>query len=229
LTGREERAVPRKAWLSWSSGKDSAYALSTVRSGGGFEVTGLLTTVTDAFGRVSMHGVREALLDAQAAAIGLPLHKVRIPYPCPNETYEREMGRALSEALAEGVRAVVFGDLFLEDIRAYREAKLSPVGVEAIFPLWGRETTALAREMVASGLRARVCCLDPRRLPRDFAGRAFDLRFLSDLPPGVDPCGEKGEFHTFVTDGPGFLKPVRARVGETVERDGFVFTDLLPE
>lgn len=217
-----------RAWLSWSSGKDSAWALREVRRDGAYEVAGLLTTVTDAYDRVSMHGVREELLEAQAASIGLPLHKVQIPSPCPNETYEEAMARALDLAAAEGVRAMVFGDLFLEEVRAYRETRLARRGFRGVFPLWGRDTGALAREMIASGLRAWLCCLDPRQLPKEFAGRPFDLELLSDLPPGVDPCGERGEFHTFVTDGPGFREPVRARVGRTVERDGFVFTDLVP-
>lgn len=221
--------TPPKAWLSWSSGKDSAYALHEVRRTGAVQVVKLLTTVTDAFGRVSMHGVREPILDAQAAAVGLPLVKVRIPYPCPNAVYEREMQHAMETAAAEGVRHVVFGDLFLEDVRGYREAKLRSAGFEPVFPLWGRPTGPLAREMIASGLRARVCALDPRHLAPSFAGRAFDLGFLADLPSTVDACGERGEFHTCVTDGPGFRAPVRVRLGETVERDGFVFTDLVPE
>jgi uncharacterized protein (TIGR00290 family) len=218
-----------KAWLSWSSGKDSAFALHEVRRAGTFEVVRLLTTVSDAFGRVSMHGVREELLDAQAASLGLPMAKVRIPYPCPNETYERAMAAQLARASAEGVRHMIFGDLFLEDVRTYREQRLRPLGFEAVFPLWSRPTGPLAREMVGAGFRARICCLDPRKLDRGFAGRAFDRALLADLPADVDPCGERGEFHTFVTDGPGFRVPVRARVGETVERDGFVFTDLVPE
>ncbi len=220
---------PPPAWLSWSSGKDSAFALDAARRAGEVEVVGLLSVVSEAFGRVSMHGVREELLEAQAAAVGLPLVKVRIPYPCPNATYERAMAGALERAAAEGVRTVVFGDLFLEDVRAYREERLAPVGFRGVFPLWGRPTAPLARAMVAAGLRARICCLDPRKLPRRFAGRAFDAELLAELPADVDPCGERGEFHTFVSDGPGFSRPVRARVGETVERDGFVFTDLVPE
>ncbi len=220
---------PPPAWLSWSSGKDSAFALDAARRAGEVEVVGLLSVVSEAFGRVSMHGVREELLEAQAAAVGLPLVKVRIPYPCPNATYERAMAGALERAAAEGVRTVVFGDLFLEDVRAYREERLAPVGFRGVFPLWGRPTAPLARAMVAAGLRARICCLDPRKLPRRFAGRAFDAELLAELPADVDPCGERGEFHTFVSDGPGFSRPVRAKVGETVERDGFVFTDLVPE
>ncbi len=220
---------PPPAWLSWSSGKDSAFALDAARRAGEVEVVGLLSVVSEAFGRVSMHGVREELLEAQAAAVGLPLVKVRIPYPCPNATYERAMAGALERAAAEGVRTVVFGDLFLEDVRAYREERLAPVGFRGVFPLWGRPTAPLARAMVAAGLRARICCLDPRKLPRRFAGRAFDAELLAELPADVDPCGERGEFHTFVSDGPGFSRPVRTKVGETVERDGFVFTDLVPE
>lgn len=189
----------------------------------------LLTTVTETFGRVSMHGVREELLDAQAAAVGLPLYKVRIPFPCPNEVYEQAMRRALAAAAEEGVRHMIFGDLFLEDVRRYREERLRPVGVEGVFPLWGRPTGALAREMIGSGLKARICCLDPRRLPRSLAGRPFDADLLAELPADADPCGERGEFHTFVWDGPEFRAPIPLRVGETVERDRFVFTDLVPD
>jgi uncharacterized protein (TIGR00290 family) len=218
-----------KAWLSWSSGKDSAYALSELRRTGAVEVVRLLTTVSGDFERVSMHGVREELLDAQASAVGLPLVKVRISYPCPNETYERAMAAALGGAAEMGVRHIAFGDLFLEEIRAYREARLRSLGFEAVFPLWGRPTVPLAKEMIASGIRARICCLDPRHLDRRFAGRSFDEALLADLPAGVDPCGERGEFHTFVTEGPGFRAPVGVRVGATVERDGFVFTDLVRE
>ena len=217
---------PIPAWLAWSSGKDSAFALHEVRRSGAFEVVRLLTVITDPFDRVSMHGVREELLDAQARALGLPLVKVRIPYPCPNETYERAMAEALQGAAADRVRTVVFGDLFLEDVRAYREARLSPLGFRAIFPLWGRPTGPLAREMVSSGIEARICCLDPRRLSRSFAGRPFDSELLGQLPPEVDPCGERGEFHTFVSRAPGFRAAVEVRLGSTVERDGFVFADL---
>ena len=176
-----------------------------------------------------MHGVREQILDAQAASVGLPLVKVRIPHRCPNATYERAMENALARAGREGVRHVVFGDLFLDDIRAYREAKLGAAGFEGVFPLWGRPTLELAREMIGSGLRARVCCLDPKLLAASFGGRAFDTSFLAELPPSVDPCGERGEFHTCVTAGPGFRSTLEVRVGETVERDGFVFTDLVLE
>jgi uncharacterized protein (TIGR00290 family) len=220
-------SVRAKAWLSWSSGKDSAFALEAVRRQGDLEVVRLLSVVSEAFGRVSMHGVREELLDAQAEAVGLPVAKARIPYPCPNEVYEREMARVLEQAAREEVRTVVFGDLFLEDVRAYREERLAPLGFRAVFPLWGRPTAQLAREMVHAGVRATICSLDPRKIPRSFAGRAFDDRLLAELPATVDPCGERGEFHTFVHDAPGFRAPIPVRVGETVERDGFVFTDLV--
>ena len=216
----------RKAVVAWSSGKDSAFALHEARRAGELEIVGLLTTLTQDYGRVSMHGVREELLDRQAEALGLPCRKVRIPAGCVNSDYEKAMGAAVAAVLADGVDHIVFGDLFLEDVRAYRERMLAGSGIEPVFPLWGRPTSTLAGEMVASGLQARIVCLDPRRLAPSFAGRAFDTAFLEELPGGVDPCGENGEFHTCVTDGPMFEKPVRAVAGETVTRDGFVFTDL---
>lgn len=216
-----------KALLAWSSGKDSAWTLHEVRRMGGLEIVGLLTTVTSTYGRVSMHAVREDLLDRQAAAAGLPCRKVRIPWPCPNERYEAEMAAALAAARAEGVSRVVFGDLFLEDVRAYRERQLAGTGLAPVFPLWGRETRALAREMVAGGLRAVLTCVDPRVLDRGFAGRTFDAALLDALPPGVDPCGERGEFHTFTSAGPMFSSPIPVTPGEVVEREGFVFADLL--
>lgn len=191
-------------------------------------MVGLLTTVTESFGRVSMHGVREELLDAQAKAAGLALTKVRIPFPCPNEVYERSMAERLAAARDDGVTHLAFGDLFLREVREYRELQLAKLGLGALFPLWGAPTPALAATMLREGLAARVVCLDPRRLERRFAGRSFDAGFLSELPPDVDPCGENGEFHTFVTDGPMFTHPVPVRSGEVVERDGFVFADLLP-
>lgn len=217
-----------KALLSWSSGKDSAYALSELRREGSVEVVGLLTTVTAAFRRVSMHGVREELLEQQARTAGLPLRKVSIPSPCPNEVYEREMAGALGAAREDGVSHVAFGDLFLEDLRQYREAKLAAVGMTCAFPLWGRDTGVLAREMIARGLRATLTCIDPRALDRSFAGRTFDAALLRDLPAGVDPCGENGEFHSFAWAGPCFERPLDVTPGEVVERDGFVFADLLP-
>jgi uncharacterized protein (TIGR00290 family) len=217
-----------KALVAWSSGKDSAWALHEVLRAGEVEVVGLLTTVTHEFARVSMHAVREALLDRQAEALGLPCHKVRIPWPCPNERYESEMARALAEARAAGVTCVVFGDLFLTDVRAYREAKMAGTGIEPLFPLWGRDTTLLARDMLAAGIEATLTCIDPRRLDRSFAGRTFDEALLAALPAGVDPCGENGEFHTFVSAGPMFRAPLEVVVGEVVEREGFVFADVLP-
>jgi uncharacterized protein (TIGR00290 family) len=217
-----------RALVAWSSGKDAAWALHEIRRGGEVEVVGLLTTVTEAFERVSMHAVREALLDRQAAAAGLPCRKVRIPWPCPNERYEAEMARALGEARGAGVTRVVFGDLFLADVRAYRESRMAATGVEPLFPLWGRDTAALAREMIAGGLRAALTCVDPRQLDPRFAGRAFDAALLEALPAGVDPCGERGEFHTFAWDGPMFSAPIPIARGEVVEREGFVFADLLP-
>ncbi len=221
-------AGPPKAVVAWSSGKDSAHALHVARASGAVEVVGVLTTLTDDFARVSMHGVREELLDLQVAALGLPCRKVRIPAPCPNETYEARMGEALAELRRSGVTHVVFGDLFLADIRAYREAQLARLGMRPVFPLWGRETSALAREMLASGLRAVLACIDPKALPRSFAGRDFDRTLLDDLPGGVDPCGENGEFHTVVTAGPMFARALPVNVGPVVARDGFVFADVVP-
>ena len=217
-----------KALVAWSSGKDSAWALHEVRRAGAFEVVGLLTTVTAEFERVSMHAVRERLLDLQAASLGIPCRKVRIPWPCPNEAYEAEMARAIADARAAGVSHVVFGDLFLEDVRAYREAKLAGTGVAPVFPLWGRPTADLAREMLRGGLRATLTCVDPRALDPAFAGRAFDASLLAELPPEVDPCGERGEFHTFAWAGPMFSAPIPVTPGEVVTREGFVFADLSP-
>jgi uncharacterized protein (TIGR00290 family) len=218
----------RRAWMSWSSGKDSAYALHVARLAGELEITALLTTVTETFGRVSMHGVREELLRAQADAAGLPLVEVRIPSPCPNEIYEERMAAALSGAGKDGVDTVVFGDLYLADIRAYREDRLGRIGMRAEFPLWKRDTAALAREMIDAGVRAVLTCIDPRTMPRALAGRELDAALLAELPAGVDPCGENGEFHTFAYAGPALARPVAVRVGEIVERDGFVFADVLP-
>ncbi len=212
--------------LAWSTGKDSAWALHVLRCAGEFEVVGLLTTVTETYARVSMHSTREALLDRQAAALGLPCRKVRIPSPCTNERYEQEMAGALAAARAEGITHVAFGDLFLEDVRVYREAQLAGTGMAPLFPLWGRPTGPLVREMIDSGLGAVLTCVDPRRLDRSFAGRTLDAALLAELPPDVDPCGENGEFHTFAFAGPMFDAPIPIEKGEVVERGGFVFADV---
>ena len=224
MTGAEKA----KAWIAWSSGKDSLWALHLIRHSPDLEVVGFLTTITETYGRVSMHSVRETLLRAQAAAFGLPLHAVRIPTPCSNEAYDALMRRTLAHARKLGVAKVVFGDISLADVRAYRESRMAEVDMQAVFPLWGADTASLARDMIVAGVRAHLTCLDPRKLPRSMAGRAFDEDFIAQLPDGVDPCGENGEFHTFAWDGPGFSHPIPVRVGETVERDGFVFTDVLP-
>jgi uncharacterized protein (TIGR00290 family) len=220
---------PPKAYVSWSSGKDSAYALWRARTTGLAEIAGVLTTLSEAYGRVAMHGVRDSLLERQIAALGLPALRVMLPTPCPNEIYEERFARACEELKAQGVRHIVFGDLFLEDIRAYRERQLDALGMQAIFPLWQRETSGLAHEMIASGLVAHLVCVDPRRLNAAFAGRRFDRELLQDLPAGVDPCGENGEFHTVVSAGPMFSAPIQVRRGEVVERDGFVFADVIAE
>jgi uncharacterized protein (TIGR00290 family) len=217
-----------KALITWSSGKDSAWALFEARQSGAYEIVGALTTVTETFGRVSMHGVREELLMAQLEAAGLPLGIVPIPYPCPNEVYEARMGMALSQAKAEGVTHAIFGDLFLEDVRAYREARMAGTGIAPVFPLWGRPTGALARAMIEGGLKTHLVTVDLKALPKSFAGRKFDEALLADLPAGVDPCGERGEFHTCVLGGPMFSRAIPASVGDIVERDGFAFADLIP-
>ena len=216
-----------RALIAWSSGKDSAWALHAVRQRGDYDVVGALTTVTDGFARVSMHGVREQLLQAQLAAAGLEPVVVRIPYPCPNEVYEREMAAAVAAAKARGVSHMVFGDLFLEDIRAYREKQLAGTGITPVFPLWLKPTAALAREMIEGGVAAHLAVVDLKKLPASFAGRRFEGALLDDLPAGTDPCGENGEFHSFVSAGPMLKGRIDVKVGETVERDGFAFADLL--
>jgi uncharacterized protein (TIGR00290 family) len=213
--------------LSWSGGKDSALALHELRERCGSPPRALITTVTADYGRISMHGVRRELLFRQADAIGLPLVEVEIPAACSNEVYEQRMGQALAEAPLAEARTIAFGDLFLADLRAYREDRLRQVGKEAIFPLWGRDTSVLARAFIAAGFEAVLVCVDPRRLDRSFAGRRFDAQLLADLPPDVDPCGENGEFHTFVHAGPIFSAPIACQLGETVQRDGFVFCDVV--
>jgi uncharacterized protein (TIGR00290 family) len=214
--------------LSWSSGKDSAWSLHVLRQRPDVSVVGLVTTVNAAFDRVAMHGVRRALLEAQAEAAGLPLHVLPIPHPCPNTDYERIMGAFVAQQAAAGVEAMAFGDLFLEDIRRYREGKLAGSGIVPLFPLWGLDTGRLAREMIGGGLEAYVTCIDPKKLPRTFAGRRFDLGLLADLPADVDPCAENGEFHTFACAGPMFTRPIAVKTGEIVTRDGFVFCDVMP-
>jgi uncharacterized protein (TIGR00290 family) len=219
--------LTRSLSLGWSGGKDSALALWTLREREGRVPGSLLTTVTTEYDRVSMHGVRRELLRVQTDRVGVPLVEVEIPTPCPNEVYEERMAAALASPEMEGVVEMAFGDLFLEDIREYRESRLVGTGRRALFPVWGLDTAELARKFIAEGFRAILVCIDPRALDPSFAGRDFDESLLEDLPPGVDPCGENGEFHTFVYDGPIFSAPVGCRRGEVVERDGFVFCDLL--
>jgi uncharacterized protein (TIGR00290 family) len=216
-----------KILVSWSSGKDSAWMLHVLRSEGIGTPAALLTTINESADRVAMHAVRTALLGAQADAAGLPLITVPIPSPCSNEIYEERMAAACRSAVAEGFTHLEFGDLFLEDVRRYREERLAGTGLTPIFPLWGRPTATLARDMLAGGLEAYLTCVDPRVLPASFVGRRFDAALLEALPPGTDPCGERGEFHTCVTAGPMFSTPLNVEPGMVVERDGFVFADLL--
>jgi len=214
--------------MSWSSGKDSTLALHVAREELGVDVARLLVTMNADADRVAMHAVRRTLVEAQAERLGLPLRIVELPSPCPNEVYEAQMAAAMEEATGAGVDHVIFGDLFLTDIRAYREQMLAGSGITPLFPLWARPTDALARTMLASGIRAVLTCVDPAQLSPAFAGRRFDEALLAELPPSVDPCGERGEFHTFVYDGPGFSAPIDVDVGDVVERDGFVFCDVRP-
>jgi uncharacterized protein (TIGR00290 family) len=223
----QEHDVPQfKTLLSWSTGKDSAWALYRLRHDPEVEPVGLVTTVNALFGRVAMHGVRGELLSEQAAAAGLPLFVLPIPQPCPNEVYQRIMAEFIAGQVAAGVEAMAFGDLFLEDVRRYREQALAGSGMRALFPLWGLDTALLAREMIGAGLAAYLSCLDPNKLPPRFAGRRYDADLLAELPTGVDPCGENGEFHTFAYAGPMFERSLAVAVGEVVSRDGFVFCDL---
>ena len=217
-----------KILLSWSSGKDSAWALHVLNQLHPGAVAALLTTINAEVDRVAMHAVRHDVLQAQAAAAGLPLRVVLIPSPCPNEIYERQMRDAVDAAVGDGFTHVAFGDLFLEDVRRYREDRLTGTGLEPLFPVWGIPTRVLAEQMIDGGLRARLACVDTRKLDPGFVGREFDRALLQDLPPGIDPCGENGEFHSFVWDGPMFTRPVPIAVGDTVERDGFVFADVTP-
>jgi uncharacterized protein (TIGR00290 family) len=215
----------KKTWLSWSSGKDSAWALHVLRRSDEYEVTGLFTTINAAFGRVAMHAVRVELLRQQAQAVGLPLHLMAIPYPCSDEQYAAVMTDFMAHANSDGVRCMAFGDLYLQDVRRYREERMQGSGIAAVFPLWERPTRALLEEMLAGGLRACLTCVDPRVLPAEFAGQELTPELLERMPSDIDPCGENGEFHSFVFDGPMFSQPLDIEMGEVVERDGFVFAD----
>lgn len=214
--------------LSWSGGKDSALALRALRASNTSAPGALITTLTDEYGRISMHGVRRELLRRQARAAGLPLIEVEIPAVCSNDVYEQRMGQVLAESPLREAGTIAFGDLFLADIRAYREQRLRSVGKRAMFPLWGRDTASLARDFIDSGFEAFLVCVDPSKLDPSFAGRSFDHQLLAELPPAVDPCGENGEFHTFVHTGPTFSGPIPCERGDVVERDGFVFCDVIP-
>ena len=217
-----------KTLIAWSSGKDSALALHEARQAGEFDIVGALTTVTDTFARVSMHGVRQELLMAQLDAAGLLPTLVRIPFPCTNEIYETRMAEALTGARQQGVTHIIFGDLFLEDVRTYREQKLAGTGIAPVFPLWGRPTDLLARQMLKIGIETYLATVDLKKLPASFAGRKYSAELLADFPPGIDPCGENGEFHSFVAAGPMLSRKIPVRLGETVEREGFAYADLLP-
>jgi diphthamide synthase (EF-2-diphthine--ammonia ligase) len=217
----------KKTWLSWSSGKDSAWTLQLLRQRRDYEVSGLLTTVNNAFDRVSIHAVRRVLLEEQARAVRLPLHLILLPWPCSNTEYETIMAETCAEAVRQGIAAIAFGDLFLNDIREYRIKQLKGTGLEPIFPLWNLPTGPLAEQMIASGMRAKLTCIDPGKLSSTFAGRDYDSSLLVDLPDEVDPCGENGEFHSFAYDGPMFQYPLQVEAGKVIERDGFVFADLL--
>ncbi|HWE87338.1 MAG TPA: hypothetical protein VG267_20495 [Terracidiphilus sp.] len=217
----------KRVLLSWSSGKDCAWALHVLRQQLGIEVAGLLTTLNSEFDRVAMHSTRRSILQAQAAAAQLPLWIIPLPWPCSNEIYEQRMAEACNRAVRERIDAIAFGDLFLRDVREYRERQLAPTGLEPLFPLWEVPTGQLARDMIAGGLRARIVCVDPRQLDPAFAGRDFDAQFLRDLPEAIDPCGERGEFHSCAYAGPMFSAPIPLVSGEIVHRDGFVFADFL--
>jgi uncharacterized protein (TIGR00290 family) len=218
----------KRLLLSWSSGKDSAWTLHILRQNSEYEVAGLFTTFNQAADRVAMHAVRRVLVEQQAHAAGLPLWTVLLPWPCSNEQYEALMSQACRDAVAQGIEYFAFGDLFLEDVRAYRVRQLQGTGLTPVFPLWQLPTPALARDMIASGLKATLTCVDPRQLDPSFAGRPFDSQLLADLTPNVDPCGENGEFHSFAHAGPMFAREIPVTPGETVTRDSFVFADLLP-
>lgn len=218
----------KKTLVSWSSGKDSAWSLHVLRQSADVEVIGLMTTMNQLYQRISIHAVRCELLQRQAEAVGLPLRLIDLPYPCTNAQYEAAMEAFITQVKQDGIECIAFGDLFLADIKEYREAKLAGTGITPLFPLWQTPTDALARRMIAGGLRAVVTCVDPQMLPASFAGREFNQQFLKDLPGSVDPCGERGEFHTFVFNGPMFSKPVAIEGGEISEREGFIYADVLP-
>lgn len=219
----------KKVLLSWSSGKDSAWALHLLRQQPDIQVVALLTTFNSAADRVAMHAVRRALVEAQAERTGLPLWAVDLPWPCSNQEYEERMRAVCQRATAEGITAIAFGDLFLQDIRDYRVRQLQGSGLEPLFPVWQIPTDQLGHDMIAAGVKAKITCIDPSKLARSFAGRDYDLRLLQALPLQIDPCGENGEFHTFVCDAPVFSRPIGVRMGEVVERDGFVFADVIPD
>jgi uncharacterized protein (TIGR00290 family) len=213
--------------LSWSSGKDSAWALHVLKQRREYEIAVLLTTFNQAANRVAMHAVRRGLVEAQAEETGIPLWPVELPWPCSNAEYEAAMRAACKKAVAQGIEAVAFGDLFLEDVRAYRERQMRDTGLQPLFPIWGWPTSELARQMIAAGLRAKLTCVDPKVLNASFAGREFDAELLQDLPAEVDPCGERGEFHSFAYAGPPFQRGLEVAVGEVLARDGFVFADVI--
>lgn len=218
----------KRILVSWSSGKDCAWALHLLRQQSSIEIVGLLTTINSEFDRVAMHGTRRAVLEAQASAANLPLWKIPLPWPCSNEEYERRMSDVCLRAASEGIEAIAFGDLFLRDVRAYREKQLQSTGIEPVFPLWDIPTPELARSMISGGLRAKLVCVDSRQLDPSFAGRDFDAVLLHDLPATIDPCGENGEFHSCVCDGPMFSHPIALDAGEVVNRDGFIYADFKP-
>ena len=227
IRDREERLVSKKrVMLSWSSGKDAAWTLHTLQHEPGIELVGLFCTVNKSFDRVAVHGVRIELLVLQAERVGLPLELIEIPYPCSNEIYEKAMSSFIEKAKTLDIDCFAFGDLFLDDIRNYREEQLTGTGITPIFPIWGIPTDELAKTMIRHGLKAVITCLDPKQMPRHFAGREYDESFLNDIPDNVDPCGENGEFHSYVFDGPIFDRPINISVGEVVDRDGFVFADV---
>ena len=220
--------MPKRTLLSWSSGKDSAWTLHVLRGLNDVDVVGLFTTVNEKYDRVAMHAVRSSLLRRQADCVHLPMQVIPIPYPCSDDEYAAVMTEFIEKAAALDVECMAFGDLFLPDVRKYREKMLGGTGLEPIFPLWGADTDKLAEEMIAAGVRAVITCIDPKKLPPDFAGRTYDKKFLADLPDGIDPCGEGGEFHSFVFDAPTFTQPIEVSVGRPERHDGFIFADVVP-